>query len=68
MMGGMTALTDTERHAVLHAPGTYCDRCGAMLKGDGAWGHDDDCPNRAMQRAGDAAAGLVGQAQRNGGL
>lgn len=34
-------------HAELHEPGRYCDRCGARLKGDGAWGHDNDCPKRS---------------------
>jgi NMD protein affecting ribosome stability and mRNA decay len=22
----------------------YCERCGAQMKGEGSWGHDDNCP------------------------
>lgn len=24
----------------------YCELCGAQIKGIGAWGHDDNCPNK----------------------
>lgn len=35
----------------------YCSLCGAQIKGDGAWGHDDNCVG--AESVGVARPGLI---------
>jgi len=37
---------DHSQHRSIRDGVRYCTHCGAQTEGKGAWGHDNDCPQK----------------------